>query len=128
MKIYTESRMAIACFATMLTFGTQGAFADAAAGKTIYECIGGCVACHGMSGQGDGPAGMALNPKPRSFVMGDYIYDTDGDGQKGTDTDLVNIIKNGTVKYGGAPTMPGRADIPDADIQAIVAYLRSLRK
>ncbi|MEW8028474.1 MAG: cytochrome c [Candidatus Thiodiazotropha sp.] len=128
MKTHRNNWVAASCFMTMLMFSAQGAFADAAAGKVIYEGTGGCVACHGMSGQGDGPAGMALNPKPRSFVEGAYLYDTDGDGQPGSDTDLLNIIKNGSAKYGGAPTMPGRADIPDADIQAIVAYLRSLKK
>ncbi|MEW8468337.1 MAG: cytochrome c, partial [gamma proteobacterium symbiont of Ctena orbiculata] len=128
MKMSKSNWVVAGCAAAVLAINTQGVFADAAAGKGIYEGVGGCVACHGLSGQGDGPAGMALNPKPRSFVEGAYIYDTDGDGQPGTDADLVNVIKNGTTKYGGAPTMPGRADIPDADIQAIVAYIKSMKK
>ncbi len=30
-----------------------------------------CSACHGTNGQGDGPAGSALNPKPRNFHQKD---------------------------------------------------------
>ncbi|MCU7845957.1 MAG: c-type cytochrome [Candidatus Thiodiazotropha sp. (ex Monitilora ramsayi)] len=114
--------------APLLIFTAPGAFADAAAGKAIYDGVGACGSCHGPTGQGDGPAAMAMNPIPRSFSDGAFIYDTDGDGTAGTDTDLMNIIKNGSAKYGGAPTMPGRADIADSDIQALIAYIRTLKK
>lgn len=30
-----------------------------------------CVACHGAAGKGDGPAAVALNPKPRDFAEKD---------------------------------------------------------
>lgn len=102
--------------------------ADAAAGKAVYDGIGACASCHGLQGKGDGAAAAALDPKPRNFADGVFAYDTDGDGATGTDTDLFNVIKNGSATYGGAPTMPGRADIPDADIQALVAYIRSMAK
>ncbi|MCU7807474.1 MAG: cytochrome c [Candidatus Thiodiazotropha sp. (ex Semelilucina semeliformis)] len=116
------------CIGSVLFFASQSTMADALAGKAIYDGIGACGSCHGPSGQGDGPAAMAMNPKPRSFGEGAFIYDTDGDGKKGTDADLVNIIKNGSAKYGGAPTMPARADIPESDIQALVAYIRTLKQ
>jgi mono/diheme cytochrome c family protein len=100
--------------------------ADAAAGKAVYDGIGACAGCHGSDGKGDGAAAAALDPKPRNFAEATFAYDTDGDGATGTDVDLFNVIKNGSAVYGGAPTMPGRADIPDADIQAMVEYIRSL--
>ena len=31
-----------------------------------------CATCHGPEGKGDGPAGMALNPKPRNLVEGPW--------------------------------------------------------
>ena len=38
----------------------------AAAGKVLYEAN--CLSCHGAKGEGDGPAGASLNPKPENFV------------------------------------------------------------
>jgi mono/diheme cytochrome c family protein len=34
-------------------------------GKEIYESK--CAACHGVNGDGKGPAGAGLNPKPANF-------------------------------------------------------------
>ena len=39
-----------------------------AKGKAIYEGKGTCFNCHGLSGKGDGPAGVILNPSPRNFT------------------------------------------------------------
>lgn len=100
---------------------------DAAKGKEIYDGKGACGTCHGSTGKGDSPAAAAMNPKPRSFSDGKFLYDTDGDGKTGTDTDLLNILKNGTAKYGGSATMPGRADISDAELTDMVAYIRTLK-
>jgi mono/diheme cytochrome c family protein len=41
-----------------------------AAGKQVYDDK--CAACHGPTGQGNGPAAAALNPKPVNF--GDKAY------------------------------------------------------
>ena len=51
-----------------------------------------CSMCHGDEGKGDGPAGQALNPKPRNLVEGPWklgggftgIYKAVTDGVKGT--------------------------------------------
>lgn len=40
--------------------------AEAAQGKEIYIAQN-CNGCHGETGHGDGPAGQALNPKPRNY-------------------------------------------------------------
>ena len=96
-------------------------------GKKIYDGIGACASCHGPKGLGDGPAAAALNPKPRSFADGVFQYDTDKDGTPGTDTDLKNILTKGTIAYGGSPLMPPRPDIKGADLDALIAYVRSLK-
>ncbi|MCC7117447.1 MAG: c-type cytochrome [Anaerolineales bacterium] len=53
--------------------------ADAAtAGEKVFQTN--CASCHGPQGHGDGPAGAALDPKPRnlsSFAPGvadDYLF------------------------------------------------------
>lgn len=97
-------------------------------GKAIYNGIGACATCHGLAGAGDGAAAAALNPKPRDFVKGDFAYDTDGDGKKGTEADLFNVITNGSAKYGGSPLMAGRPDISEADRKALAKYILSLKK
>ena len=116
---------------TMLVFvsGTAPVLASddpIAKGKQLYDGKGACASCHGTTGKGDGAAAAALEPKPRPLSGGTFKFDTDGDGSPGTDTDLANVIKNGASKYGGSAVMPGRADIADEDVQAIVAYLRTL--
>ena len=92
-----------------------------------YSGIEACATCHGATGKGDGAAAAAMNPKPRSFADGQFAYDTDGDGKAGTDADLLNILKNGTAAYGGSATMPGRADMTDAELADMVAYIRTLK-
>lgn len=113
--------------AVMLLAIAPTAMADAAAGKAIYDGKGACASCHGVAGKGDGAAAAALNPKPRDFSTGDFALDTDGDGKTGTEADIFNVIKDGAAKYGGAATMPGRADIPDAEIKAMAVYVLSLQ-
>lgn len=101
---------------------------DIAKGKTVYDGIGACSTCHGAGGAGDGVAGATLNPKPRSFVEGQYKYDTDGDGKIGTEADIANIVQNGAVKYGGSAMMVARPDLAEADRKAVAKYVLSLKK
>ena len=37
-----------------------------------------CVACHGNTGQGDGPAAVSLNPPPPDFTLPHTAYHSDG--------------------------------------------------
>ena len=92
---------------------------DAAAGKAKYDMF--CSSCHGASGKGDGPAGAALNPKARDF--------TDAAWQDATDDATIHkAIKEGGAAIGKSPLMPPwGASLSDADIDNVVAYIRSLK-
>ena len=47
-----------------------------------------CATCHGEKGDGNGPAGAALNPKPRDFTKGEFK-------QGGTPQKVYDTITNG---------------------------------
>jgi len=112
---------------TVSIFTTPVSAGDAAAGKSVYAA-GGCAACHGATGAGDGAAAAAMNPKPASFATAAFRLDTDGDGKTGTDADIANVINNGGAKYGGNVAMPARADITGSKLDDLIAYIRSLKK
>jgi len=112
--------LALAALATPALAG------DAAAGKTTYETL--CLSCHGATGKGDGPAGAVLDPRPRDFSIGEFMLDADGDGSPGSDADLKLVIQKGAAAYGGSPVMAPWGHLSEADVDNLVAYVRSLKK
>ena len=64
-----------------------------AAGKDIYEKK--CYYCHGINGDGNGPAAPRLDPKPRNFTRNEYKIRSTGLGALPTDEDLFRIISSG---------------------------------
>ncbi|MSQ27604.1 MAG: c-type cytochrome [Dehalococcoidia bacterium] len=54
-------------------------------GEAIYQAN--CLSCHGVTGRGDGPAGLVLNPKPADFRIHMAAGHTDGE--------LFNWLSNG---------------------------------
>ena len=85
---------------------------DAAKGKTLYSAN--CMACHGDLGDGNGPAAMALDPKPADFTTAAYW-----EGK--TDEDIKKVIKSG--KPG--TTMAPFPHLGDTQLDDMVAYLRT---
>ena len=80
-----------------------------------------CSQCHGIEGQGDGPAAETLNPKPRNY--------TDPEWQKTvTDADIKAIIVGGGQSVGKSGMMPpnpnlkGRDDVLDELVGIIRAF------
>jgi mono/diheme cytochrome c family protein len=99
---------------------------DAAKGKQVYSTY--CTTCHGDNGDGQGPAGKALNPPPRDFTKGDFKF-----GDK--DEDLFKTISNGAAAQkakdgtAGSPLMaPWGNVIPEADRWSLVKYIRTFKK
>lgn len=97
---------------------------DTEAGRVLFEAN--CQTCHGVNGDGNGPAAEEMVLKPRDFAMAAFKFDTDADWERGTDTDLANVIRNGPGVYGGSPLMPAWSDLNDDEIKSLIEFIRSL--
>ena len=111
--------------AQLVMAGSVQAAADAEAGKVLFDAN--CASCHGISGQGDGPIAAALTPGPRDFTVGDFQFDADEDGVPGGDADLILVIQNGAMKYGGSPFMAPVPTLTDPQLNDIVAHIRTMK-
>ena len=85
-------------------------------GRDLYKAN--CAPCHGEQGHGDGPAAAGFIPKPRNHADAAYM-------SKLTDEDIAKVIQfGGAIK--GMPMMPSNPVLKGADLQAVIAYTRSL--
>jgi len=82
-------------------------------GKQLYSTV--CAACHGPEGKGDGPAGIALNPKPRNF------HDQEGWKNGRKLSELFLTLQKGIPTTG----MPGYDYMPVVDRAAIIGFIRT---
>ena len=99
------------------------AFADAAfelkgdpgKGATQYGTL--CVACHGEKGDGNGPAGAALTPKPTNFTDA-------ANADRLTDEWIYKMVKNGGQANGKSPMMVAWSGaMTDQQIRDVAAYV-----
>lgn len=87
-------------------------------GEEVYEAN--CIACHGETGKGDGPAAGVLKPPPRDHTDRAYMDTL-------TDEDLKKVIvMGGAIK--GRPLMPSHPQLRGEQLDALVAYVRSLSR
>jgi mono/diheme cytochrome c family protein len=71
-----------------------------------------CVSCHGPLGKGNGPAAVALNPKPADWTSKRVQDEADGE--------LFWKITN------GRGPMPSWRHLPENDRWAVVRFIRTL--
>ncbi len=110
----------VTTFTTVLVLGAALAKGDPAKGKASYDQM--CASCHGAAGKGDGAAAAALNPKPKDLSDKKYVS-----GLK--DDYIKKIIKEGGPAVGKSPLMPPMGgSLKDADVENVMAYVRSLGK
>jgi cytochrome c oxidase cbb3-type subunit 3 len=78
-----------------------------------------CSRCHGETGQGDGPDGATLSPKPRNFSDCSVM-------SKIPDATIVKAIKNGGAAVGLSRDMPAWGEaLSDKKIDALAAFVRT---
>lgn len=109
-----------------ISIGSINAFAvaqpgDLESGAGIYAKR--CTGCHGVDGDGFGPAWERLLPPPRDFTLGMYKITTlQHDEFVPPDEDLVRIINEGMP----GTSMPGWTDVlSDQEIVDLVTYVKS---
>jgi len=83
-------------------------------GKELFDSN--CKSCHGDQGNGDGPAGVALNPKPRNF------HQKEGWTNGNKFSEIYQTLQEGIVKNG----MAAYEYISPSDRISIINYIRSL--
>lgn len=86
-----------------------------------------CVSCHGLTGDGHGPAAMVLAPYPRDFRRGTFKFKSTPHGSKPTREDLQHTLRSGLP----GTAMPSFAALEQADefahdVEALVEYVRFL--
>ena len=69
-----------------------------------------CVLCHGLKGNGEGPAGAGFSPPPADFTKPKFWQ------KKDIDKFIATTVKN------GHPPMPA-FNLPPEEIQAIIDYM-----
>jgi mono/diheme cytochrome c family protein len=106
--------------AVLFAFGAAGAEPPkktpelVAKGKASFETN--CATCHGDRGLGDGPAGAALDPKPRNLVK-----DAFKNGTK--PTQVFSTLTKGI----DGTTMVSFAHLPPDELWALTYYTLDLR-
>jgi len=95
-------------------------------GKNIY--LESCASCHGLLGDGEGPAAPFMDPRPRDFTLGVYKFRTTASGALPTDKDIFRTISEGLA----GTAMPGFDDeskangLSEEQRWQVIAYLKSL--
>jgi len=117
-RVILSVALAVLCVSGWTVASAAGG--DPKKGKAKYVENMRCSACHGDTGLGNGPAAVALNPKPRNFQDGAYMNPK-------PDEQLFKVIKQGGPAAGLSPLMaPFGSQLSDKEIWDVIAFIRSL--
>lgn len=92
-KLVLAGLVALPAFAADAPFELKG---DAVKGEAQYKTL--CVSCHGEKGDGNGPAGAAITPKPTNFTDA-------ANAERLTDEWVYKMVKLGGQANGKSPMM-----------------------
>lgn len=91
--------------------GAQDGGADVNRGQAVYERH--CLACHGVSGRGDGPEAASLGTRPANFHRAVSMLKSD--------EELLRIIEYGVVF---SPMHAWQGKLTEDELQEVLAYIR----
>ena len=81
-----------------------------------------CQQCHGITGDGAGPAAPFLTPRPRDYRRGIFKFTSTPYGSKPRREDLMRTIERGVV----GTSMPSFRLMPKQDREALLEYVLAL--
>ncbi len=90
------------------------------AGKAVYDQH--CAACHGVNGNGNGPATVWLFPKPRNFQTGLFKIKSSPADSLPTDNDLFQTVTRGMP----GSSMPSFTYLTEEQRRVVVQYVKWL--
>ena len=86
-------------------------------GQAVY--MRRCVQCHGVNGDGDGPAAKYMYPRPRDYTRGIFKFTSTPYGGKPRRDDLLATLRRGVT----GTSMPEFRLLPQKDLEAVVDYV-----
>jgi len=89
-------------------------------GRKIY--LRACAPCHGVQGDGKGPAALGFDPAPRNFRRGAYKFRTTVSGMLPLDSDLERTVREGVP---GTEMPRWKGVLSETDIGAVVQYIKT---
>jgi mono/diheme cytochrome c family protein len=118
MKFKLAAALITTCF---LSFNHDACAADVSKGAALFAQR--CAMCHGDKGAGDGPVAATIpeGQKPRNLTAGQNKYATD-------DAKLKEILQKGGAGVGLSVLMPAQSDLKPAEVEDLVAFVKSLKK
>lgn len=88
-------------------------------GRVVYNRY--CAGCHGVDGEGEGPAAERLIVKPRNFLLGAYKFRSTRDFQLPLEEDLHRTITRGLPGV----SMPAFPLLAEQEKIAVIQYVKS---
>lgn len=106
-------------FALPRPVAAQTARAGAAPQRTGAQVFAAhCARCHGAQGDGDSAIARVVSPKPPDLRRSRLEF-----------AHMREIVRGGGESVGRSPIMPRwSGEIPDADVESVIAYAFSLRE
>lgn len=86
-------------------------------GQQVY--LNQCAGCHGVTGDGAGPAAKYLDPPPRDYRLGKFKFTSTPRGTKPRHADLERIIRRGAK----GTSMPAFRFMAKEDVEAVIDYV-----
>lgn len=104
------------------TLSVPGQNVSIAQGRDIYNAV--CYACHGVNGDGKGPAKAAPGtPQPRDFTSKDFVI-------AGRENEIARTIELGAeASFHGSSFMPAwGSSLSKQQIQDLIAYIKTFKQ